>query len=1220
MEHMYYDELTKQYPISKTLRNELVPVGKTLENIKFNQIIESDKKRKDDYKKVKVIFDEYHKLVINTSLKNVNLSHLDAFVDLYFKNKKTDAENKKMKDEQTALRKEIVAALKKHENYGILEKKEIIQKLDHFVTTEEEHDALSSFSDFFTYLKGYTTVRANLYSDEEKSSTVAYRMIHENLPRFLDNIIAYRMIRDAKLQVEGMSEEDIDTLFIVDTYNFLLTQEKIELYNKNIGSINSAINLYNQQNKTVRKLPMLKVLYKQILSDRAETFIAEFGNDSEVIENLESLFSEIINFIESETFNAFLEELKVSQGKGVYVKNNTDMTSLSVIVSDSWRTLTDMISADYDANYTGKKSGEKYEEEKEKLLKKIDSYELHNFIQLGLTDLIDKYIVRINEVIALTIEKIGICRNKLEQHDMTKKLAKNISAVDAVKEALDTIKSLERDLKVLLGSGKEVEKNYVFYGLLDVVIQNVSCVDNLYNMTRNYLTKKPFSTDKVKLNFNKSTFLGSWDRNMERAYLCVLFEKDKHYYLGIMDSHHTDLFLDYPSGDGKHVYKKMEFRQAADPQKDVQNLMVIDGKTVKKNGRKDKTPPFENSELERLKNLYLPEEINRIRKKKSYSKLSPDFCKEDLIRYIEYYKQRVIEYFSDYSFEFKEVSEYNDFGEFTDHVNSQAYQIKFVDVDETYVYSLVDAGKLYLFRIHNKDFSDSSKGNINLHTIYFKMLFDERNLKNVVYKLNGGAEVFYRPASIEKDEMIIHKAGEPIENKNPLRKKEKSSSVMPYDIVKDRRYTEDKFMLHVPITMNFGALGANKYNDRVNNVLRNSENVHVIGIDRGERNLLYVVVVDSDGNIVEQISLNSIVNNEYKIETDYHALLKEKENSRDKARKDWKTIENIKELKEGYLSQVVHVISQLVIKYNAIVCLEDLKDGFMRGRQKVERQVYQKFEKMLIDKLNYLVVDKDREQKNPEKVGGALNALQLTAPFTSFKELGKQTGIIYYVPAYLTSKIDPTTGFSNLFKHKNKEDAKSFFNKFDCITYNSSSDYFEFSFDYKKFTAKADGTQTKWVACSHGKRIRRFRNEAINNNWDEEEIELTLKFKELFDTYGIKYFDGKDIKEDVLDIDDAKFYKKLMGLFNLMMQMRNSSNDGKKDYIISPIMNAHNEFFDSSKGNKQLPCDADANGAYNIARKGLWILEQIACSEPDTKIRLAMTNKEWLSYAQEHCK
>ena len=43
-----------------------------------------------------------------------------------------------------------------------------------------------------------------------------------------------------------------------------------------------------------------------------------------------------------------------------------------------------------------------------------------------------------------------------------------------------------------------------------------------------------------------------------------------------------------------------------------------------------------------------------------------------------------------------------------------------------------------------------------------------------------------------------------------------------------------------------------------------------------------------------------------------------------------------------------------MVKYRAITALEDLNFG-LAWQTKVEKQVYQKFERMLIDKLNYLV-------------------------------------------------------------------------------------------------------------------------------------------------------------------------------------------------------------------------------------------------------------------------
>lgn len=58
--------------------------------------------------------------------------------------------------------------------------------------------------------------------------------------------------------------------------------------------------------------------------------------------------------------------------------------------------------------------------------------------------------------------------------------------------------------------------------------------------------------------------------------------------------------------------------------------------------------------------------------------------------------------------------------------------------------------------------------------------------------------------------------------------------------------------------------------------------------------------------------------------------------------------------------------------------------------------------------------------------------------------------------------------------------------------------------------------------------------------------------------------------------------------------MRNSNPETGEDRILSPVKDKNGNFYDSSKYDEKskFPCDADANGAYNIARKGLWIVEQ----------------------------
>lgn len=286
----------------------------------------------------------------------------------------------------------------------------------------------------------------------------------------------------------------------------------------------------------------------------------------------------------------------------------------------------------------------------------------------------------------------------------------------------------------------------------------------------------------------------------------------------------------------------------------------------------------------------------------------------------------------------------------------------------------------------------------------------------------------------------------------------------------------------MPITINFKANKTSFINDRILQYIATEKELHVIGIDRGERNLIYVSVIDTCGNIVEQKSFNIV--NGY----DYQIKLKQQEGARQTARKEWKEIGKIKEIKEGYLSLVIHEISKMVIKYNAIIAMEDLSYGFKKGRFKVERQVYQKFETMLINKLNYLVFKDISITEN----GGLLKGYQLTYIPEKLKNVGHQCGCIFYVPAAYTSKIDPTTGFVNIFKFKDLTvDAKrEFIKKFDSIRYDSDKNLFCFTFDYNNFiTQNTVMSKSNWSVYTYGVRIkRRFVNGRFSNESDTIDI------------------------------------------------------------------------------------------------------------------------------------
>lgn len=1241
------------YPLSKTLQFSLIPVGKTEDNFNKKLLLERDKQRAENYEKVKGYIDRFHKEYIESVLVNVRVEKIDEYADLYWKSNKDDSDAKAMESLENDMRKQISKQLKSNARYKRLFGKELIcEDLPSFLTDKDERETVECFRSFTTYFKGFNTNRENMYSSDEKSTAIAYRCINDNLPRFLDNIKSFQKVFDnlsdetiTKLNTDLYNTfgRNIEDIFSVDYFEFVLAQSGIDIYNSMIGGytcsdgtkiqgLNECINLYNKQdakNEKSKSLPLMKQLYKQILSEKGSvSFIPEkFNSDNEVLLSIEDYYSSHIG--DFDLLTELLQSLNTYNANGIFVKSGAAVSDISNGAFNSWNVLRLAWNEKYEVLHpvTSKTKLDNYIEKRDKIYKAIKSFSLFELQSLGNengNEITDWYISSSKECNSKIKEAYLQARELLKsdyEKGYNKRLSKNGKATELVKNLLDAIKDFQHLVKSLNGTGKEENKDELFYGKLTSYYDTIADIDRLYDKVRNYITQKPYSKDKIKLNFDNPTFLKGWALGNEFANSAQLLKDGDNYYLAIMDKElKNNIPKKYNSPTNEEdMLQKIIYQQAADPSKDIPNLLVIDGVTVKKNGRREKTGIHagENIILESLRNTYLPDNINRIRKEKTFSTSSENFSKDDLYEYIQYYICRAQEYYSSYNFTFKNASEYKSFPEFLGHVNSQAYQISYDNISKKQIMELVNNGYIYLFQIYNKDFSKYSKGTPNLHTLYFKMLFDERNLSNVVYKLNGEAEMFYREASINDKEKITHQANQPIKNKNP--DNEKKESTFEYDIIKDKRFTKRQFSLHVPITINFKAHGQEFLNYDVRKAVKYKDDNYVIGIDRGERNLIYISVIDSNGKIVEQMSLNEIISdNGHRV--DYQQLLDTKEKERDKARKNWTSVENIKELKEGYISQVVHKICELVVKYDAVIAMEDLNFGFKRGRFPVEKQVYQKFENMLISKLN-LLIDK---KADPTEDGGLLRAYQLTNKFDGVNK-GKQNGIIFYVPAWDTSKIDPVTGFVNLLKPKytSVSEAKKLFETIDDIKYNANTDMFEFCIDYGKFPRCNSDYKKTWTVCTNSSRILTCRNNEKNNMWDNKQIVLTDEFKSLFNEFGIDY--KGNLKTSILSISNADFYRRLIKLLSLTLQMRNSitgSTLPEDDYLISPVANDRGEFYDSRnyKGmNAALPCDADANGAYNIARKALWAISVLKSTPADmlNKANLSITNAEWLEYTQK---
>ena len=71
------------------------------------------------------------------------------------------------------------------------------------------------------------------------------------------------------------------------------------------------------------------------------------------------------------------------------------------------------------------------------------------------------------------------------------------------------------------------------------------------------------------------------------------------------------------------------------------------------------------------------------------------------------------------------------------------------------------------------------------------------------------------------------------------------------------------------------------------------------------------------------------------------------------------------------------------------------------------------------------------------------------------------------------------------------------------------------------------------------------------------------------------------------------------------------------DIRFNSIKALYGNFYDSRKADQNLPQDADANGAYHIALKGLWILQKgLFKVNKKGNPELAISNKEWLQFVQ----
>ena len=306
--------------------------------------------------------------------------------------------------------------------------------------------------------------------------------------------------------------------------------------------------------------------------------------------------------------------------------------------------------------------------------------------------------------------------------------------------------------------------------------------------------------------------------------------------------------------------------------------------------------------------------------------------------------------------------------------------------------------------------------------------------------------------------------------------------------------------------------------------------------------------------------------------------------------------------------------------------LEDLNTGFKRSRQKFEQQVYQKFELALAKKLNYLV-DKNVLM---DEIGSVAKALQLTPPVANYQDIEnrKQLGIMLYTRANYTSVTDPVTGWRKtiyLKKGKEKDIRDQILETFSEIGMNEKGDYF---FQY---TDENTGKTWKLWSGKNGKSLERYRARRgkDKNEWIVDPYAAKEMLDRLFADFDkqqslLKQLnDGKALSK--IDDEDTA-WESLRFVIDVIQQIRNSGDTAKgqdDNFLLSPVRNEQEEHFDSRKyknqKNPNFPKDADGNGSYNTARKGIvmyehikqWIKDEKPKFNKSTDLDLFISDREW---------
>ena len=159
---MTYNNFTGIAQCSKTIRNEIIPVGWTKQLIKNNEILESDEKRDEKSEELKKLMDDYYRTYIDGKLspvRDLDWSELFEVLDVALKRGAKKEDRTTLQKVRKNMLEKVYAKLDVKANKEMLGGKMVTKILPDFIKNNAEYtdEEKERYVETIKLFKGFTT-------------------------------------------------------------------------------------------------------------------------------------------------------------------------------------------------------------------------------------------------------------------------------------------------------------------------------------------------------------------------------------------------------------------------------------------------------------------------------------------------------------------------------------------------------------------------------------------------------------------------------------------------------------------------------------------------------------------------------------------------------------------------------------------------------------------------------------------------------------------------------------------------------------------------------------------------------------------------------------------------------------------------------------------------------------------------------------------------------